>query len=196
MKQVKVLIVLLLMTGLQGCITYTYNGKQYSDANQFRAAYNQLQAEDYAKLESLKAPISEKSLRIYFPSDEFFFKATLNEVNLRSNGNFSLEQVKSNELNIHILSDLKNVLELLKKKGIYKKTEVVIYDTRSQPQASSETDILYLWLPEKPGQSAGWYLIGGKTGRQVLAFDRSADTRLGIVESLIDSIKSGAMVNK
>lgn len=188
------MILIALTLALTGCAaTYTYDGKQYPNAEQFRAAIDSANVGAASQIVPLPAPVTKRRLALGFPSTEVINAASVRNHTVARGSppmGLAIEQYQ-------VLADgadrgSRGTFEAIKRRGIYPSVRYIPLDSMTASPAPSESEDVLYYNETSPG-AGGWYYATTKGGRQVFAWDRVKSTMNERAQAFIDALQLQAI---
>lgn len=184
-------LALLLLTG---CSTfYILEGQRYESKEAFNQASDNLANEALASVVPLPTPLSKRKLIFAIPSESTMTTESLARATRLNNGVLNAAQVEMmRTLSSSNYRMVKVFYDAVLKRSIYASTQLVEMSTMAiSLEASPDADVLYM---TEPAQNAGqWFFGSNKQGRQVFAYDRSAQGAPAKVKAFLEAVQAQAV---
>lgn len=179
---------------LTGCGTvYTLEGSKYDSKEKMLEASRTLFSGVSNAVVPLPAPVSQKKLVCAIPSQLAFVNAALDRF-AEKQGSAATGEAREiiETLTRSNFYGTKVACDAVIRRKIYSSTQFIQLDSvNGSYGASPDTDVVYLVEPSQ--NSAQWFFVTAKSGKQVFAYDRSSPTPAGKVQGFIDAIQVQAI---
>jgi len=193
----RIICCVIFAASVSGCATGTwrFDNQEYASEAEWVAAYQARFKSDLATLERSEKPLSTKKLVVYIPSDSFWYQKAAIVDSATFKRTITEQDARKTPINVFVISLWVNIAEQFIASNIYTSGEIIRYDSQIEPKPSPLTDIVLYHLGDTPTQQ-GFLFFGEKTGRQPMFEDRTLRDLSARNKSLINQLKSNALVNK
>lgn len=161
------LVILTIALLLSSCSTIYYlEGTEYEGKKKYIAARTSMHTRCIESTEPLPAPLIERKLIALIPSQEFIYttvQATLNAA--APDFPLSREDLRNDPLYSGANENFRMVVELIKRRNLYRAVEMIEYETLSIPEADEDTDIFHIVLATATNRNDRYYLTREKRGK-------------------------------
>jgi hypothetical protein len=162
-----VLVILMTTLVLSGCsTTYYLEGAEYKGKKKYIAARAAMHTRCIESAEPLPTPLIERKLIALIPSQELINTTILTNLKAISpDYPMTREDLRYDPLYSGVNENFKMVVELIKRKNLYKTVEMIEYEYLSIPEASVDTDIFHVVLATATNRNDRYYLTREKRGK-------------------------------
>ncbi|MDV6345310.1 MULTISPECIES: hypothetical protein [unclassified Nitrosomonas] len=161
------LVILMTVLVLSGCSTIYYlEDAEYEGKKKYIAARAAMHTRCIESTEPLPTPLIERKLIALIPSQEFIYTAIQkNFKDISPDFPMSREDLRIEPLYSGANENFRMVVELIKKKNLYRTVEMIEYESLSIPEASADTDIFHVVLATATNRNDKYYLTREKRGK-------------------------------
>ena len=155
-----VLVILMTTLALSGCsTTYYLEGAEYKGKKKYIAARAAMHTRCIESTEPLPTPLIERKLIALIPSQELIYTTILTNLKAISpDYPMTREDLRYDPLYSGVNENFTMVVELIKRKNLYKTVEMIEYESLSIPEASVDTDIFHVVLATATNRNDRYYL--------------------------------------
>jgi hypothetical protein len=181
---------------LAGCAGQKFflEGKQYNSKDEFIAARESTRSSCLASVTPLPQPIVNRKLVMMIPTQETIYKNRYAIIKAANPGYpVTMDGLRNNVLIAGLGESYRQNFEQVKKRNMYASVELVEYESLSEPQPTSNTDVYFIRLAEGLGARDTIYLVTSKNGRQIVNVDASSVLCSKRIESLLASLQTLAL---
>jgi len=184
----RLVIATALVAALSGCAQqYTADGTTYADARSFLADARAGQDSALATVTPLPRPLTRKNLVMGLPSEQAVYDEEFKTAQFFARGGPVNTDIIRTRARAKYL-ELSGFSRAVKQRGIYPQVTFVDMDAVSDSVvASTDADALYLTHPDQ------WFFATARDGRQIFAYDRSAQGLPAKFQSFIEAVQVQAV---